>query len=332
MNYRFIRNWIGFFILGTINNLSYVIVNSSALVLAASYNKSNLVAVIPWANVGFNLLIKGINTFFLIKIPHGFRFGVNGLLMIVGLLGISFAPEFYSTLVFILIIGLTSGLGESIALEYLHKFESRLINAWSSGTGFAGVLGASVYILFTCIAYEATLDDLSVDTVQRLKRMNQIAFWCSTPLPIFYLISYFFIIAKPESQPQIDTEGDRKETETYSSESVASSRETESLLSGQRASNIQEELGTADSRIKWYFCTYWRGFTSTLWLSLNLAGVYYFEYLVRTSSSKTRPKYDFRPSCPELYSSIQLAYQAGVFVSRYCHVVIVISYTDFSNI
>ena len=321
MNYIFIRNWIGFFILGTINNLSYVIVNSSALVLAASYNKSNLVAVIPWANVGFNLIIKGINTFLLIKIPYKFRFGVNGLLMIVGLLGISFAPEFYSTIAFILLIGLTSGLGESIALEYLQKFESRLVNGWSSGTGFAGVLGASLYILFTCIAFGATLDDLSVDTNKRLKQMNQIAFWSSTPLPIFYLISFFIIIKKPESQPEIeqDTNGDRQEIETSSSGSVASSKETESLLSGQRTSNIQDEPNTtpAHSGVKWYFCTYWRGFTSTLWLSLNLAGVYYFEYLVRTYSSKTRPSYDFLPSCPELYSSIQLSYQAGVFVSRY---------------
>ena len=160
MNYRFIRNWIGFFILGTINNLSYVIVNSSALVLAASFGKANLVAVIPWANVGFNFLIKGINTFFLVNVSFHWRFTVNGLLMILGLLGISFAPNFYMVIACILIIGLTAGFGESISLEYLQKFESRLVNAWGSGTGFAGVLGASLYILFTCIVYESTLNEL----------------------------------------------------------------------------------------------------------------------------------------------------------------------------
>ncbi|KAI6660912.1 Battenin-like [Oopsacas minuta] len=320
MNYLFIRNWIGFFILGSINNLSYVIVNSSALVLAASFGKSNLVAVIPWANVGFNLIIKGINTFLLVKVPMHLRFGVNGVLMIIGLLGISFSPNFYMIIAFILVIGLASGLGESIALEYLQRFDSRLVNAWSSGTGFAGVLGASLYIVFTCIVYEATLNDISVNTTERLRRMNQIAFWASTPLPIAYLIAYFIIIKRePEPEPELDYEPQEVETE---SKDTSSEKEDESIVQllddDIRASNIQQQplIGKKPSRVKSYINSYLRGFTSTLWLSLNLTAVYYFEYLVRTYSSKTRPKYDFHPACPELYAAIQLSYQAGVFVSR----------------
>lgn len=318
MNYRFIRNWIGFFILGTINNLSYVIVNSSALVLAASFGKSNLVAVIPWANVAFNLFIKGINTFLLVNVSFHLRFTVNGLLMILGLLGISFAPNFYLVIASILIIGLSSGFGESIALEYLQKFESRLVNAWASGTGFAGVLGASLYILFTCVVYEATLNDISIDTTQRQKHMNQIAFWSSTPLPIVYIIAYFLIIKRdsnpePESQPILS-----------GSSSGQSLSENDSIVrlydADVRESNIQQEhllvKKTLSMRIVDYLNRYRCGFTSTLWLSLNLTAVYYFEYLVRTYASKTRPKFDYNPSCPELYSALQFSYQIGVFVSR----------------
>ena len=320
MNYRFIRNWIGFFILGTINNLSYVIVNSSALVLAASFGKANLVAVIPWANVGFNFLIKGINTFFLVNVSFHWRFTVNGLLMILGLLGISFAPNFYMVIACILIIGLTAGFGESISLEYLQKFESRLVNAWGSGTGFAGVLGASLYILFTCIVYESTLDDISIDTTQRQKSMNQIAFWSCTPLPILYLIAYFLIIKRdsnsdPESQPILSGSSSRQSLPEKEDDSIVQ------LHNGDvRESNIQQEhllvKKTLSMRIVDYLNRYKQGFTSTLWLSLNLTTVYYFEYLVRTYAAKTRPKFDYNPSCPELYSALQFSYQIGVFISR----------------
>ena len=323
MNYRFIRNWIGFFILGAINNLSYVIVNSSALVLAASFNKSNLIAVIPWANVGFNLLIKGINTFFLVNLSFHLRFTVNGLLMILGLLGISFAPNFYMVIACILVIGLTSGFGESVALEYLQKFESRLVNAWASGTGFAGVLGASLYILFTCIAFETTLNDISIDTTERQKSMNQIAFWSSAPLPILYLIAYFLII-KREPNPGPDPETQPILSGSSSGQSLSEKDEDDSIVQLRdedlRESNIQQEslLGkkTIATKLVDYLNRYKQGFTSTLWLSLNLTAVYYFEYLVRTYAAKTRPKYDYNPSCPELYSALQFSYQIGVFVSR----------------
>ena len=36
----------------------------------------------------------------------------------------------------------------SVTLGYLSWFPSMMVNAWSSGTGMAGVLGASIYIIF----------------------------------------------------------------------------------------------------------------------------------------------------------------------------------------
>ena len=308
----FVRNWIGFFILGTINNLSYVIVNSSALILATSFGVPNLVAVVPWANIGLSFFVKALNTFLLIKVPYSIRFGINGLIMIGALLGISFAPNFYVTILFILLIGLTSGFGESVALEYLQKFDHRLLNAWGSGTGFAGLFGASLYILFTCVAYESTLEDVSVSKTSILKHMDDIAFWCSSPLPIFYLIAYFIIIKRPKPHSEeTDAANTRQRFSADESEEDPPSniQEKESLLE-------KNEVITKKSKLRWYLTTYWKGFYSTLWLSLNLSGVYFFEYMVRTFASKSRPSYDFHAACPELYSALQLSYQAGVFASR----------------
>ena len=39
----------------------------------------------------------------------------------------------------------------SVALGYLRLFPSKLVNAWSSGTGMAGVLGSVIYIIFGCV-------------------------------------------------------------------------------------------------------------------------------------------------------------------------------------
>ena len=36
----------------------------------------------------------------------------------------------------------------SVALGYLRLFPSKSVNAWSSGTGMAGILGSAIYIIF----------------------------------------------------------------------------------------------------------------------------------------------------------------------------------------
>ena len=42
-------------------------------------------------------------------------------------------------------------LSYSVALGYLRLFPSKMVNAWSSGTGMAGVLGSLIYITFGCV-------------------------------------------------------------------------------------------------------------------------------------------------------------------------------------
>jgi battenin len=43
--------------------------------------------------------------------------------------------------------GLTSCFGESVILGYLKGFPADLVVGWSSGTGFAGVIGAGLVVV-----------------------------------------------------------------------------------------------------------------------------------------------------------------------------------------
>jgi len=67
------KTWLAFWILGTINNFSYVVVNSAAKSLADSFNQSDLIGVIQWANVGFGVMFKALNAFFLIGTGYSNR-------------------------------------------------------------------------------------------------------------------------------------------------------------------------------------------------------------------------------------------------------------------
>lgn len=330
----FIRNWVGFFILGTINNLPYVIVNSSAKVLVTSFGEANLVGVIPWANVSLNLFAKALNTFVLLKTPYGLRYVVVTFLMLFGLLGLSFSPSFILSILCIVIIGGCSGFGENLTLGYLHQFDSRLVNAWSSGTGMAGLLGATLYILFSCIAYETNQNSAESNN-NRMKEMNRIAFWGTTPLILMYIIAYLFIISRPKSSsPQSVTHSDRASllslstgnninySNSWSNDDFIITSLRNSVNRIHENKNENNFANRFKSKLIQYLKVYWVAFKVSLWLSINLSSVYFFEYLARVYSAKARPYYDYNPNCPELYSALQLCYQAGVFVSRLVNAII----------
>lgn len=94
-----LRNWIGLFLLGSINNLPYVIVTSAAKTIADSFGKKNDVGLVFGANVALSVIVKAINGLFLLKVPYWIRYVVNAMLMIIGLIGVAFAFDFWFALV-----------------------------------------------------------------------------------------------------------------------------------------------------------------------------------------------------------------------------------------
>jgi len=55
------RDWLAFWILGTVNNLGYVVVLSGAKSLADSFGDGNLIGVLNWADVALGLAVKSAN-------------------------------------------------------------------------------------------------------------------------------------------------------------------------------------------------------------------------------------------------------------------------------
>lgn len=290
-----LRNWIGLFLLGTINNLPYVIVTSAASTIADSFGKKNLIGLVFGANVALSAVVKAINGAFLLNVPYGVRFVANALLMLIGLFGVAYAPSFWFSLICIVFVGASSAFGENVALGYLRHFSSKMVNAWSSGTGMAGVLGSLLYITFGCVV------GAGGDNQEKLRHLIQYAFLLTSPAVALYLVSYFVIIKCPKihTASQVQENTDEKEPMLGDSPIIQDDDSLSSVV-------VKE---TSFRRI--IRCT-----KLVLWMAFNLCAVYLFEYIAQGCAAKVRPKKEYNIGCPELYAGLSLCYQAGVFVSR----------------
>ncbi|XP_019853585.1 PREDICTED: battenin-like [Amphimedon queenslandica] len=306
----FYRNWIGFFILGTINNLPYVVVNSSAKVLSTSFGQANLVTLVMFSNVALGFVAKGANTLIsTTSFPFWIRFIFNGCLMAAGLTGVILAPNFWIALASIVLTGMSSSFGENLTLGFLSKFSKEHINAWSSGTGMAGVVGAVLYIALSCIAEvtvvsgnhgNTVIDPDSTDYASKLKKINRFVFIGTLPIIVLYWGAYFILIKAPPAVKESNNE------------------ETQPLQIQDKVSNNDPGVVAAASG-EGSFKRILRCLKLSSWLIFNMIFVYFFEYTCRGFAAKSRPEEEFSISelqCPELYASLQLCYQAGVFVSR----------------
>jgi battenin len=102
-------------------------------------------------------MIRVLNSKFMIKIPHRVRIMIVATCMVTGFSTLTFgalsddAWRFWVCILATIIIGWSGSLGESVNLGFLKAFPSKLILGWSSGTGFAGVLGAGISLLFATL-------------------------------------------------------------------------------------------------------------------------------------------------------------------------------------
>lgn len=290
--------------------------NSSAKVLATSFHKENYVTLVMFANVAFGIFAKGSNTLItLTKFPFWIRFVFNGCLMLCGLLGVAFAPNFWIALVAIVLGGCSSSFGESLTLGFLNKYNKESVNAWSSGTGMAGLLGAILYIALSCIADGTIINQLggiqyfdpqSASYAETLKHINRFVYLGTIPVVLIYWFAYFVVLTGPTDPNAKDKEEKPllRGEKSVQDISVSASNNSNDSVQFIRESSLRRII---------------RCFKITFWLSLNLCLVYIFEYTARGFAAKARPAEEYYISelhCPELFASLQLCYQAGVFVSR----------------
>ena len=302
----YVRDWAGLLVFGAINNYFYVLVNSAAQSLCTEFHREAWIGAILWCNIAFGLVARLIN----MTITEKFRLRivVNTLLNVVGLGGIVLSLHlgtryFWLCLVAIIFIGTASSFGESVVLCYLKKFPSELVGAWSSGTGFAGVLGTLSYAFFKTDALQ--LRDVNIFTYV-------------SPLLLVYLLLFFVVIKIPEGVQEDEQQQDETKEQTQAHEQQGG--ESAPLLGGESGINAHPadteavpEHETTCERIGRCIRYVW-------WPSLNLILVYFFEYVACMGGSNRAQGGDWRHSpnwfIRESYVILNLSYQIGVLISR----------------
>eukprot|EP00826_Nyctotherus_ovalis_P029773 TRINITY_DN2361_c0_g1_i6.p1 TRINITY_DN2361_c0_g1~~TRINITY_DN2361_c0_g1_i6.p1 ORF type:complete len:328 (-),score=83.83 TRINITY_DN2361_c0_g1_i6:79-1062(-) len=218
-------------------------------------------------------------------------------MMVLGYLLISVSCLLSSTTVYSFFIslgascihGLTSCFGESVILGYLKGFPADLVVGWSSGTGFAGVVGAGLVVLLTALDFELFA-----------------IYLVALGLVLFYLLSFIYLNRQKNKFARIEKEN-----------SVLESVESEQKEEIQSAEQVDE----AKENVKMGFSAFCHVFGKIWYLCGSLAFVYYFEYSIFTSfTDRTIKKlgYDHRPGFiyKNLFEILLLAYQCGVLISR----------------
>lgn len=141
------RQSIAFFLFGTINNAIYVVILTAALELIPKGTPTGLVA---FFNIFPALIAKAIWPYVLRgTVRYTRRIWSCVSMSFVGLLIIALLPSLYTRLAGIALASFSSGLGELTFLQLSTRFNrtgaGRAVGWFSSGTGAAGLVGASAW-------------------------------------------------------------------------------------------------------------------------------------------------------------------------------------------
>lgn len=296
---HFFRNYWGFWILGTINNLFYVIVNSAAQSICEDFHEESLIGIILWCNVGSGFLVRGLNVL-LEKVSFRIRILANGLVMLLGMIALAISKwvGFWFALTAIVFVGGTSNFGESALLGFMRFFDPETVGGWSSGTGAAGVLGAAIYM----VLHGVGMSNLAI-------------FLVTAPLSVVYAGTFLWMIVLPppasvRSPATVDDKEKDKEAEAMHHEG------TQLLRRDAEHGDINEVAPPAAVHGRWY-----RTYCLTANLATQLLLVYFFEYVasvgcadraVPAAEREKSPRWEVRNS----YTILSFCYQVGVLASR----------------
>ncbi|XP_022104798.1 battenin-like isoform X2 [Acanthaster planci] len=328
------RTLIGFFLLGLCTQLPYAIMNTAANTIVGSFNESSFVATVYGAGNGATVVVKNVNAFLLFRVSYGVRFLANSAIMLSGISGLAFSGSFALAIISIVLVGASHAFGENIALGYLSRFDSQNVAAWASGYGLAGLLGAVLYVLFGCL--------ISEEYSQDMRNLDKWAFISVVPAVVVYLVASLHLIKEHCGFPQQRTSTQRllnpistdneatplleNTTDILRVQHESHPGETPSALNNDLSSNEETNCDRNESicmlphapptkKIKAFLLQIKRCFKLVVWLAFNLAIVQFCSYNIRVSAAKAVKKQN-GTKCPELYASLQLCFQAGVFASQ----------------
>lgn len=303
-----------FCVLGLVNNTGYVMVGTAAHDLADLFNKKKLMPLFQFSEIIFGGFVKFVNSKFLINIKHVYRMTATSIIMLAAYVIIAaitikaFEAGFWISLFCALLHGCAASLGESTLLGLLKGFPSRLVGAFSSGTGFAGVFGAGIFIVLKPFMSDGFI------------------FLIVTPLVFVYFANTLIAIRKKNVHPFVEEnegaqERARSARKSLNDEEVFAETSPEALegidVGDDARDNVPMSLanvGMVFNKIGWYLS--------------NLTAVYFLEYTCTTSfadiysnrileHARQEPDWDENNFfIKDAYVIFAFCYQFGVLLSR----------------
>lgn len=174
------RHAVAFFILGLLNNMMYVVILTAALEILPSHVPTGILAFV---NIAPAVVSKALFPYYFKgEIWYGWRVWACTLGSFCGMMCIAFFPGLFLRLVGIGIASFASGLGEITFLQYAtrypHQVTTYCIGWFASGTGAAGLIGASAWWIVRPLGVRGGLGLLSL-----LSFGTALSFFVILPLP-----------------------------------------------------------------------------------------------------------------------------------------------------
>lgn len=229
--------------------------------------------------------IKLIAPTFIHKIHYNVKVSGAAFISFASFIMVASSTNFTLILFGVALAALSSGLGEVTFLALTSHFERAVITSWSSGTGFAGILGATIYLALNIILSPSQTIYLMVI------------------VPGIQLITYWFILVRPATlneppggfQPLLESEEDAVSVEQTADRTADSGK-----LSAIKDTVVKIKCGVMD--LKYYM--------GSLFL------VYASEYLINQGMFEIMWYKNISWSMKVQYRVYQVIYQCGVTISR----------------
>lgn len=236
-----------------------------------------------------SLAIKLIAPTFIQKIHYNVKVSAAIAISIASFITVASSTNYSLILCGVALAALSSGIGEITFLALTSHFEKGVITAWSSGTGFAGILGATLYLALT----------LALTPSQTIYLM--------VIVPCLELITYWFILVHPATLNEPDGG-----FQPLLEEEVEEERVSETHIVEQPA----EGSGSPCLGIKEALVKFVDGVKELKYYMASLMLVYASEYLINQGMFEIM-WYKNSPWTMEVqYRVYQVLYQVGVTISR----------------
>lgn len=295
------RNLIAFFLFGLVNNSIYVIFLSAAddiLKNEPDIRKSSILL----ANIIPCVFVKLIAPYFVRIVPYGMLIAITVICGLGSLLLVGLPEAIWIKFIGIILASTGSGVGETCFMALTSYFHPKVVIAWSSGTGAAGIVGATLYLILTALIGFSLKTTLTIACI----------------LPVIMAISYIFILDREEHMVAMRmSSSPRSSANQKSPISIEEAHPSKSTtVSSKDDTNImtpeEEDTTSFNARIKMIRPLIFR-YIVPLFL------VYYVEYVINSSiyfslqyPLEETPFKNHRQHYPT-YAAI---YQMGVFLSR----------------